>query len=129
MTEDYPKEDRLLIARQAASAMGYKARNFEGGIEVRLPLCCSVRIEPEGDCFRFTPRFGAMGRAGAIWVDTFVSLVLLLLAVSPEFIHGWKVILLGCAVLAAVWDVFRMILTEGLITRLYVAMSRNTTKS
>jgi hypothetical protein len=128
--EDYLKDDRMLIARQSALAMGYKVRSFNAGMEVRLPLFCSVRIETDGDGMRFAPRFGSMGRTGAIWSDTFAAFVFLLFALLlPEFIHGLKVILVGCAVLTAVWDVFRMILTESFITRLYVVMDRDTTRS
>jgi hypothetical protein len=88
------------------------------GICVRLPLFASVRIRRDGERFRFTPKFGALGRTSSLMVTSGVSAA----------VFGGVAIALGAAPLTLLvgfvgftglaHDACRFVLTEGCLTRL-----------
>ena len=118
----------LTATNQELCKLGYTVEDIASGISVRLPLFCSVRIYYDGKILRFEPRFGMISRSNATWLF-FVLLSLNLFVVTcltaypffsdslRFFSDGLRFFIGVTIVWSVVWDVYRYILTENLITR------------
>jgi len=115
------ERDQLVVQLESA---GYRAKRHSAGrVVVSLPLFCSVNINiGPADFWRLTPRFGFVNRSSAVWLQLAIYLVFppLTFALLGEGSYRLYIVAFQayCFVLAAIWDGYRFVLTEGVMTRL-----------
>ena len=100
--------------------LGYKTREHENGIVIILPLQCSIVVDFEEDKVRCQPKFNKVRRSTATWMN--LSVGMLIATVFIFFVNDelrLTVFLLWMFLMAGIWDLYRYILTEQMITRIW----------
>ncbi len=96
---------------------GYKIQKQSFGFEIFLPLFCSIRIIQKQDRILLQPCFGYVTRIIATWMSVIIVLLLAIIMVLP--IENLRYFFISCILLQAIWDVYRYILTENALNRIY----------
>ncbi len=87
---------------------------------VRLPLLASVHVRYEGGGLRFRAKFGIMERSRALLSTFAIGTTAVMVAAATDASTSAVVAVSAGAVLAALYDTCRFVLTENCITRLQV---------
>ena len=97
-------------------AFGYKRKGDGDFIVVKLPLFSSIRIIFSQESVSLEPRFGNVGRTSSSWTFMLAAVAVASLVSWIEMKSG--PVLMYIVLAGAVWDVYRYILTESMITRI-----------
>ena len=100
-------------------AFGYKVRDEGDFIVVSLPLFSKIRIAFGPESIDVSPRFGALSRGLTTWTILLAALGcagLLWMDSLPTHRVAYVSFLV---LVGALWDVYRYVLTENMITRIH----------
>ncbi len=89
---------------------------------VRLPLVASVRIRLNGGQLHFEPRFGPFGRGTSLVVTPIVAVLAVTLAATTAPLAPVIMTAFASTVMV-LYDIQRLIMTEGAMTRLQLLWS------
>jgi hypothetical protein len=115
----------VLSMLQSIQQLGYKVSGpDEGPLTVKLPLFCSLRVSRVRDGeYTITPFFGLGTRKSATRLLVgFLVLWFLLLLWGREIDQRRGLAILVMLVAAMVYDVYRYVLTEAAITRVWTLL-------
>ena len=112
----------LLELRTELERQGFVVVCHGDYICVRLPLVASVRIRLNGGQLHFEPRFGPLGRGTSLVVTPIIAVLAVAIAASVAPLT--PVIMAAFAgTVTILYDIQRLIMTEGAMTRLQLLWS------
>ena len=123
------KDPALTALRHELDELGFVVVPHGEHLCVRLPLLASVRVHVAGGALRLHPQFGPFGRSralllGAVGLPAAVATAFATLGAAPISLAA-----AAGAVAYLLSDAYRLVLTEGCITRLQLLWAGRTAAS
>lgn len=109
------------VLQYLAQNLGYTVTaTSDNSVKIKLPLFCSLQVIRRGDeDYNLIPYFGFFTRTAATWMTLIIDLLFVASIVLTDSISKYDFAVLALLIMSMVWDIYRYILTEGTMTRIY----------
>jgi len=121
-------QERQALVIQRLQHYSYRFTEKADTVQISLPLFCGVQVVFSPENSTITPRFGRFRRTQATWMSLivfFAAAITLVLAETqlPSTI-SFKYLLAILGLSALIWNCYLFVMTEHLISRLYLWMEK-----